>query len=430
MATTETARIPEDLTGRARRVPVGEVSWRTTFRALRHRNYRLFFYGQLVSLIGTWLQQTAMSWFVYEITGSKFLLGAVAAVGSAPMMIFSIWGGSLADRYPKQSILIATQAAQMLCAFVLAAGAWAGFASASFILAVAALNGIAMGFDIPARQAFTVEMTSREDLLNAISLNSSIFHGARVIGPSLAGLMIGTVGIPVCFFLNGLSFIAVMGGLLMMRLPPWKRPTIKSSPAEHAWSGIVYSIRHQRVRTILSLFFAVGVFGWSYTVLMPAFARDVLGRSANGYGLLISASGAGALIGALIIAAYGHLVPPRKLAFGGVYLFSAAVIALAFTRSFNISLVLLFFAGFGMLLFFATSNTTLQTIVPDDMRGRVMGVWSLVFGTMIPAGSVEAGALANVLGTPFALGFGAIVCLAAAVITRIVIARREALATT
>src|SRR5213080_3846615 len=179
VATTETARIPEDITGRARRVPVGEISWRTTFRALRHRNFRLFFYGQLVSLIGTWLQQTAMSWFVYEITGSKFLLGAVSAVGSAPMMIFSLWGGSLADRYPKRSILIGTQAAQMFCAFVLAAGAHLGFANANFIIVIAALNGIAMGFDIPARQAFTVEMTSREDLLNAISLNSSIFHAAR-----------------------------------------------------------------------------------------------------------------------------------------------------------------------------------------------------------------------------------------------------------
>jgi MFS family permease len=427
---TETARIPEDLTGRARRVPVGEVSWRTTFRALRHRNYRLFFYGQLVSLIGTWLQQTAMSWFVYEITGSKFLLGAVVAIGSAPMMIFSIWGGSLADRYSKRSILIGTQTAQMLSAFVLAVGAWIGFASAAFIMFIAALNGIAMGFDIPARQAFTVEMTSREDLLNAISLNSSIFHGARVIGPSIAGLMIGTVGIPICFLLNGISFIAVIGGLMMMQLPPLERPIVHTSPLAHAWSGIIYSIQHQRVRTILSLFFAVGVFGWSYTVLMPAFARDVLGRGANGYGLLISASGAGALIGALLVAAYGHLVTPRKLAFGGIYLFSAAVIPLAFTRSFSFSLGCLFVAGFGMLLFFATSNTTLQTIVPDEMRGRVMGIWSLVFGMMIPVGSLEAGAVANFLGTPFALGFGAIICLAAAIITRIVIARREALATT
>ena len=263
MATTETARIPEDITGRARRVPVGEVNWRTTFRALRHRNYRLFFYGQLVSLIGTWLQQTAMSWFVYEITGSKFLLGAVSAVGSAPMMIFSLWGGSLADRYPKRSILIGTQAAQMFCAFVLAAGAHLGFANANFIIVIAALNGIAMGFDIPARQAFTVEMTSREDLLNAISLNSSIFHAARVIGPSIAGLMIGTVGIAICFFLNGLSFIAVIAGLLMMKLPPQLRPVTHASPLEHAWKGIVYSVTSARAHDSPALFC-----GWRFRLVL------------------------------------------------------------------------------------------------------------------------------------------------------------------
>src|SRR5881398_3051690 len=244
VATTETARIPEDITGRARRVPVGEISWRTTFRALRHRNYRLFFYGQLVSLIGTWMQQTAMSWFVYEITNSKFLLGAVAAIGSAPMMLFSVWGGSLADLYPKRSILITTQTAQMICAFLLAIGVWAGFANATFIVIVAAFNGIAMGFDMPARQAFTVEMTSREDLLNAISLNSSIVNGARVVGPSVAGLLIGWVGVATCFLINALSFVAVIAGLLMMRLPAFEHKIDIVSPTEHAWSGIVYSFQH------------------------------------------------------------------------------------------------------------------------------------------------------------------------------------------
>src|SRR5207237_8354647 len=189
-----------------------------------------------------------------------------------------------------------------------------------------------MGFDIPVSQAFTLEMTSREDLLNAISLNSSIFHAARVIGPSIAGLMFGTVGIAICFFLNGLSFIAVIAGLMMMKLPPQMRPEIHASPLEHAWSGIVYSIRHPRVRTIFLLFFVVGVFGWSYTVLMPAFARDVLGRGANGYGLLMSASGTGALIGALVVATYGHLFAPRKLALGGVWLYSIGLLAFALTR--------------------------------------------------------------------------------------------------
>jgi MFS family permease len=425
-STTETARVPEDLSGRPRRLPVGGVSWRHTFRALRHRNYRLFFWGQLISLIGTWMQQTAMSWFVYQITNSKLLLGTVAAVGSAPMMLFSIWGGSLADLYPKRSILLATQTAQMICAFLLAAGAWAGFATPLFIIVIAVLNGVAMGFDMPARQAFTVEMTSREDLLNAISLNSSIVNGARVVGPSVAGLLIGAVGVSMCFFLNGVTFVAVIAGLLMMRLAPFQGPLHAVSAGEHAWNGIVYSIKHQRVRTILLLFLAVGVFGWSYTVLMPPFARDVLARGANGYGILMSASGAGAFIGALAVATYGHLFVPRRLALGGIWLFSIALLALSWSRNFYLALVFLLVAGFGMLLFFSTSNTVLQTIVPDEMRGRVMGVWSLVFGAMIPLGSLEAGALAHWLGTSFALGFGAVICAASGVVTLLVIRRREA----
>ena len=422
----ETARVPEDISGRPRRLPVGGISWRHTFRALRYRNYRLFFWGQLISLIGTWMQQTAMSWFVYEITNSKFLLGAVAAVGSAPMMLFSIWGGSLADLYPKRSILVATQTAQMICALLLAIGVWLGFANATFIVIIAALNGVAMGFDMPARQAFTVEMTSREDLLNAISLNSSIVNGARVVGPSLAGLIIGAVGVPMCFLFNGLSFIAVIAGLLMMRLPPFERKIDIVSPAEHAWNGIVYSFQHPRVRTILLLFLAVGIFGWSYMVVMPAFVRDVLGRGADGFGELMSASGMGALLAALVVATFGHRFTPRKLAFGGVCLFSAALVAFSLARNFYVSLAFLFVAGFGMLLFFSTTNTVLQTIVPDDMRGRVMGVWSLIFGAMIPLGSLEAGAMANWFGTPFALGMGAVVCVISAAVALVAIRRREA----
>src|SRR5881394_4297366 len=247
MPVTETARVPEDISGRPRRMPVGGITWRRTFRALRHRNYRLFFWGQLVSLIGTWMQQTAMSWYVYEITNSKILLGTVAAVGSAPMMIFSIWGGSLADRHPKRAILVWTQTGQMVCAFVLALGVWLHFATPLFIIVIAAINGMAMGFDMPARQAFTVEMTSRQDLLNAISLNSSIVNGARVVGPSVAGLLIGWVGVAMCFFLNGLTFVAVISGLLMMRLAPFQRPAHAVSVGEHAWNGIVYSMKHQRV---------------------------------------------------------------------------------------------------------------------------------------------------------------------------------------
>src|SRR5438046_2445296 len=313
----------------------------------------------------------------------------------------------------------------MVCAFLLATGVWLGFATPSFIIVVAALNGISMGFDMPARQAFTVEMASCEDLLNAISLNSSIVNGARVIGPSIAGLMIGTVGVAMCFFLNGLSFIAVIAGLLMMRLPLFDRKIEIVSAGEHAWEGILYSIKHPRMRTILLLFLAVGVFGWSYAVLMPAFARDVLGRGANGYGILMSASGTGAFVGALLVATFGHIFTTRKIALGGVWLFSAAMLALSFTKSFPLALAFLFAAGFGMLLFFSTSNTLLQTIVPDEMRGRVMGVWSLVFGAMLPLGTLEAGAVAHWAGTPVALAFGACICAIAALVTVIIIRRRD-----
>ncbi|MFN2508236.1 MAG: MFS transporter [Chthoniobacterales bacterium] len=428
MQTTETARVPEEMTGRQRRIPVGQVSLRDTFRALRHRNYRLFFYGQLVSLIGTWMQQTAMSWLVYQITGSKTLLGVVAAVGSAPMMLFSLWGGSLADRYPKRAIILWAQTAQMIPAFVLAALAWGGWANTWIIIGVAAVSGIAMAFDMPARQAFTLDMTSREDLLNAISLNSSIFNGARVVGPALAGIVIGNFGTPMCFFLNGLSFVAVIAGLRMMRLPPHVPLPRETAAKADAWSGLSYVLKHPRVRTILALLGTVGIFGWSYAVLLPAFARDVFGLGADGYGALMSASGIGALAGALTVATAGHVFPQRNVALAGVWIFSGALLAFSFTSNYYLALFFMTLGGFGMLLFFSTSNTVMQSIVPDEMRGRVLGVWGVVFGAMIPLGSLEAGFLADWLGAPFALAFGAVICAVAGLVALIAIKRREAAA--
>ncbi len=403
-----------------------KVSLAQTFRALRHRNFRLFFTGQLVSLVGTWMQQTAMSWWIYELTGSKMLLGVVSAAGSAPMVLFSMWGGSLADRHSKRRILIGTQIASMLLAFWLAFLVWNNWAGTGWIIAIALLNGVAMGFDMPARQSFVVEMTSREDLMNAISLNSSVFNGARVIGPSLAGIAIAGVGTAMCFFINGLSFLAVIAGLAMMRLPPSEIPKEPgSSVREHATSGLRYAWSEIRVRTILILFAFVGVFGWSYAVLMPSFARDVLGLSASGYGSLLSASGIGALCGALTIASAGHLYPPRKLVFGGIGIFSTMLMLCSLTRSFVLAVIFLACAGFGMMLFFSTANTVLQTIVPDEMRGRVMGIWALIFGAIIPLGSLEAGALAHGIGTRPTIGIGGIVCALAGVATLISIRRRE-----
>jgi MFS family permease len=426
MDAAETAPAPENVDTSERVRPPGKVHWRDTFRALRHRNYQLFFYGQLVSLVGTWMQQTAMSWLVYQMTGSKFLLGTVAAAGSAPMMFFSMWGGSLADRHPKRSILFATQTAEMLLAFALAAAVWGKVAAPWLIVVISLIGGVAMGFEMPARQAFTIELVGREDLLNAVSLNSSVVNGARVIGPSIAGLLIGSVGPAMCFFLNGVSFIAVLLCLVMMRLPKHVTPAATGSTATHALSGLSYVAKHPRVRTILALFGMVGVFGWSYMVLMPAFAQDVLGLGPTGYGVLMSASGIGALAGALGVAMAGHVFVPRKIALGGVWLFSAALLAFAWNRNFHLALLFLTISGFGMMLFFSTSNTVLQTIVPDEMRGRVMGVWSIVFGAMIPLGSLEAGTLANWIGAPATIGLGALICALAAVVTLLVVRRREA----
>src|SRR5215210_7274879 len=260
-----TAPVPADGSGEPRRVVVGGMSLGHTFRALRHRNFRLFTYGQLISLIGTWMENTAMGWLVYDLTKSTFLLGAVAAAGTAPMLVFSMWGGSMADRYPKRSILVITQFVMMVLAFALAALVWLGHIQPWQIIIVSLLNGVAMGFDMPARQAFVIEMTSREDLLNAISLNSSFFNGARLLGPALAGITLAHTSAATCFFINGVSFIAVIASLLMMRLPPHIPKPHTGSAGAHALGGLSYVWNHARVLTILTLFGIVGVFGWSYS---------------------------------------------------------------------------------------------------------------------------------------------------------------------
>src|ERR1039457_3764569 len=223
-AATSVTTVPEEITGQPRRVVAGALPWRQTFAALKHRNFRLFFFGQLISLTGTWMQNTAQSWLVYDLTKSKLLLGIVAAVGSAPMLLFSLWGGSVADRHPKRLVLLWRQGGMMLLAFVFAVLVCSKLVQPWHILVLAALGGVAMAFDMPARQAFMVEMTSREDLMNALSLNSSIVNGARVAGPAAAGILIAGAGLTACFVLNGLSFIAVLAGLLMMRLPSFIPP--------------------------------------------------------------------------------------------------------------------------------------------------------------------------------------------------------------
>jgi MFS family permease len=401
------------------------AGWRKTFAAFRHRNYRLFFTGQLVSLIGNWVNSTAEGWLVYQLTGSTALLGVVAAASTGPMLVLSTWGGWIADRHPKRTVLVVTQVVSMLLSFLLAALVWSGHVQPWQIIAVAALGGVVMAFDMPARQSFVIEITSREDLKNAISLNSTMVNGARILGPSLAGVFMARYGVAFCYLVDALSFLAVIAGLLAMRLPTHIRKTHTGSGLEHALGGFRYVWNNPRALTILSLFAVVGVFGWSYTVLMPAFARDVLGLGEKSYGALLAAGGVGALCGAFSITMISDRYSPRQLVLGGVWIFSLMLTLFSINRNFYAALPLLAGAGFGMMLFLSTSNSALQTSVPDEMRGRVMGVWALIFGGMMPFGGLEAGVLARIVGVPITMALGAGVCAVAAAVTLAILRRRD-----
>jgi predicted MFS family arabinose efflux permease len=260
-------------------------------------------------------------------------------------------------------------------------------------------------------------MTSREDLMKAVSLNSSIVNGARVVGPAVAGFIMAQTSIGMCFFFNGLSFLAVLAGLLLMRLPRFVPPEKTQSTWRHALDGFAYVASHRRVRTLLILFAIVGVFGWSYSVLMPAFAQEVLHVGERQYGVLLSASGIGALCGALTVASFGQRLNRRLLVFGGLGLFSTMLLLLAISHNYYVSLACMAIGGWGMLLYFSTTNTLIQTSVADDMRGRVMGIWALVFGGMMPVGGLEAGTLSHWLGVPRTIAIGAVVCGGAALVT-------------
>jgi MFS family permease len=331
----------------------------------------------------------------------------------------------VADRHSKRTIVLWTQTSMMLFAFVFSALVWTRQIQPWHILVLAALGGLALAFDMPARQAFMVEMTSREDLMNAISLNSSIVNGARVVGPSVAGLIMAQMGMALCFFLNGLSFLAVIAGLWMMRLPKFIRREHAGPAWAHALEGFSYVWKQRRMRMILILFAVVGTFGWSYSVLMPAFAADVLHAGTGGYGVLLSANGVGALLGALTVASVGNQANRRWLVLGGLWVFSAMLFLLAFITNYYLALACLAIGGWGMLLFFSTSNTLLQTSASDEMRGRVMGIWTLVFGGMMPLGGLEAGVVSHYLGVRWTIAIGAVVCAAAALVVWFIVRSRK-----
>ncbi len=387
--------------------------WQAGVRALRHRNFQLFFSGQLISLIGTWMQSVAQSWLVYRLTGSALLLGSVGFASQVPVFLFAPLGGIAADRLNRRSIVIATQTAAMLLAFVLAALTLLHKVQVWHVFVLASLLGIVNAFDIPGRQSFLVDMVGKEDLMNAIALNSSMFNGARVIGPAIAGILVAKIGEGWCFFGNAVSYIAVIIGLLLMRVQSPVR-ALMASPLEHMMEGFRFVNRTAPIRALLLLLGLVSLVGMPYVVLMPIFADQILHGGARGLGILMGATGVGALLGALTLAFREGVKGLGRWVAWCCAGFGASLVVFALSRTFWVSVVLLLPVGYCMMLQMACSNTLIQVMVPDALRGRVMAVYSMMFMGMAPIGALFGGALAERLGAPITVAIGGLASVAGA----------------
>jgi len=390
------------------------------FRALKHRNFQLFLAGQLVSLIGTWIQNTAQLWLIYRLTSSAALLGVFGFANQIPMLLLSAVGGYVGDRYSRHRGVIATQAVSMLLAFLLAAltltgvihdrrGAW-------LVIVIGFFQGIVNAFDVPIRQSFFVNMVGKQDLPNAIALNSSIFNGARVVGPAIAGFAISLFGEGWCFFANGVSFLAVIVALWAMRIAPQEELTDNASPWRSFLEGFRFAMRDGTVRSILILLSMLSFFGLQYIVFMPVFAKDILHGGERGMGLLMSVAAVGAVLGALQFAARTTYKGMPKWIATMFLVASLSLIAFSESRWFWLSAVVLFIFGFAATSQMAATNTTVQNRVPDELRSRVMAVYATMFMGVVPIGSLLAGGLAKRFGAPLTLtAFGAI-CLIGGVV--------------
>jgi len=390
-----------------------EAAGASRLGALAHRNFRLFFFGQGVSLIGTWMQSVALGWLVLEITNSPFAVGLNQALRSLGVLVFALYAGVVVDRVDKRRLIVWTQLLQMLEALALALLVWTRSIATWQVMALAVGFGVVNAFDIPGRQAFIVELVGKDDLMNAIALNSSMFNAARIAGPAVAGVLIGAAGVGMCFFLNGVSYIAVIASLLAMRLAPFApRPA-----AATAWEGFRVGVRFirsdARVLALVVLVAVFSVFGFPFLVLMPVVARDVLHTDARGYGILMAGVGIGAMLGALALALRGRGVRKGSTLLNGGAAFAALLVAFAAARSFATALLLLALAGCAMIVTTALANTMLQTLVPDELRGRVMAFYAFVFVGMAPLGAFLAGLLAEHTSAPFAIGVGGAGCLIA-----------------
>jgi MFS family permease len=387
--------------------------------AFRHRNYRLFFSGQLVSLIGTWMQQVAQAWLVLQLTGDPIWLGIVATAQFLPVMVLGLFAGVVADALPKRQLLLAAQVAMMALAFALAALVIMEIVEVWMIVLLAFLLGIANAVDMPVRQSFAVELVGRAHVGNAVALNSAMFNGARIVGPAAAGLAIGAFGVAAAFLLNGLSFLAVIVGLWLiddgeLELPARiDRPTSARAVVQNLGEGLAYVRQTPVVLLAVVVVGSVATAGMNWNVLIPAFAQSELKSDAAGFGFLMAASGIGSLLAALRLV-FGGRPQPVRLATGALIL-GVASVALAVSRVFPVSLGLMVVVGFGAILMAATGNTTIQLAVPGHLRGRVMSVYTIVFSASVPIGGLAMGAIASGFGSALAIGVGGVLTVAAGV---------------
>jgi MFS family permease len=389
-----------------------QSAWTFALRALRHRNYRLFFSGQSISLIGTWMTRLATSWLVYRLTHSAWLLGVVGFSGQIPAFLLAPFAGVWVDRWNRHRTLIVTQVLSMLQSFALAALALPGIITVREIILLSLAQGMINAFDMPARQAFVVQMIeSREDLGNAIALNSSMVNAARLIGPSIAGLVIAAVGEGYCFLIDGFSYVAVILSLLLMRIAPVSQPVRAKAVLHDLHEGWSYVRNSVPIRSVLLLLALVSLMGMPYTVLMPIFAGSILHGGPHTLGFLMGAAGVGALISAFLLASRRSVLGLGRIIPISAALFGTGLIAVSASRVLWLSMLMMVLAGGGMMQQMAASNTILQTVVDDDKRGRVMSFYLMAFMGMAPIGSLIAGSVAARIGAPYTLTIGGCLCI-------------------
>lgn len=419
-SSTQGQVVPEAISGQEQQATQQTRGLLRTFIALRHRNYRLFFFGQMISLIGTWMQTTAQAWLVLELTHSAWLLGLVGALQFLPVMVLSLFGGVLADRLPKRTALLFTQSFALVQATVMWILVATGTVQIWHIMILAALLGLTNSLDMPTRQAFVVEMVGREDLPNGVALNSSIFNMARVLGPGLGGLMIAWLGVAPLFLLNAISFIAVIIGLFMIdqkqlfALPTRRSEGARPSTFQSLREGLSYVWHVPSVLLVIVLIGVISLFGINFNVMLPLFATTVLHSGAAGFGFISSAFGLGSLFSALWIAWTNHK-PSIRYMLVAALVFCVLEVSFALSQAYVLSLVLIAGVGFAQIALSATANTTLQTVAPNHLRGRVMSVYMMVFAGSVPLGNIFAGGLAHLYGAPISLLVGGGLSLIAAI---------------